>query len=66
MDKKFIEIARAELREDDLRKQQSLDQFRNYLSKHPFLQEVRQGSSTTQQFHFTLNTNVNTKCTYCR
>lgn len=43
MDQKFIEIAKNELREDDLRKTQSLAQFREWISKHPFLSEVRQG-----------------------
>lgn len=43
MDKKFIEKARDELREDDSRRAQSLVQFRDWLSKHPFLQGVRQG-----------------------
>lgn len=44
MDQKFIEIAAKELREDELRKQQSLAQFRDCLSKHPFLKHVRQGT----------------------
>jgi hypothetical protein len=43
MDKKFVEKARNELREDDFRKSQSLEQFRDWLSKHPFLSGVRQG-----------------------
>lgn len=43
MDQKFIKIAEKELREDELRKQQALAQFRDCLSKHPFLKNVRQG-----------------------
>lgn len=43
MDQKYIDIAKNELREDDLRKSQSLAQFRDWISKHPFLSEVRQG-----------------------
>lgn len=43
MEKKFIEKARIELREDESRKYQSLAQFRDWLSKHPFLSSVRQG-----------------------
>lgn len=43
MDQKFIDIARNELREDEFRKQQSLVQFRDWISKHPFLNQVRQG-----------------------
>jgi hypothetical protein len=45
MDKKFIEKARIELREDEFRKNQSLEQFRDWISKHPFLSCVRQGES---------------------
>lgn len=43
MDKKFIEKAKNELREDEIRKVQSLTQFREWLTKHPFLSGVRQG-----------------------
>lgn len=43
MDQKFIDKARIELREDELRKSQSLAQFREWLSKHPVLKDVRQG-----------------------
>lgn len=43
MDKKFIEKARVELREDDLRKSQALAQMRDWLAKHPYLKEIRQG-----------------------
>lgn len=43
MDPKFIEIAKDELREDDLRKQQALAQFNEFLDKHPFLVKVRRG-----------------------
>jgi hypothetical protein len=43
MDRKFKEIAKAELGEDDLKRQQSLEHFREWLSKHPYLQGMRQG-----------------------
>lgn len=43
MDKKFIEKALIELREDDVRRNQSLEQLRAWISKTPFLSEVRQG-----------------------
>jgi hypothetical protein len=43
MDSKFKVIAKAELGEDDLKREQSLEHFREWLKKHPFLQDVRQG-----------------------
>lgn len=49
MDQKFIDIAKNELREDDLRKSQSLAQFRDWISKHPFLSEVRQGKTSVHR-----------------
>jgi hypothetical protein len=49
MEKKFVDKARIELREDELRKNQSLAIFRDWLSKHPFLSGVRQGEATLVQ-----------------
>lgn len=46
MDQKFIDKAKDELGETDLKKTQSLQQFRDWLSKHPFLSDVRQGQWT--------------------
>lgn len=46
MSEKILERARVELREDDVRKSQSLAQFREWLSKHPFIKKCRQGMST--------------------
>lgn len=43
MDRKFVEIARNELGETDLKRSQSLAQFREWLAKHPFLKNIRQG-----------------------
>lgn len=43
MDAKYIEKAKAELGENDLKKTQSLAQFREWISKHPYLSAVRQG-----------------------
>lgn len=43
MDKKFVEKAKNELREDESRKEQSLKQFRERIEKHPFLSNCRQG-----------------------
>ena len=45
MDAKFIEKALVELREDKARRVQSLEQFREWLAKHPFLSNVRQGEN---------------------
>jgi hypothetical protein len=49
MEKKFVDKARTELREDELRKNQSLSQFRDWLKRHPFLNGVRQGEPTFVQ-----------------
>jgi hypothetical protein len=43
MDNFFIEKAKNELRETESRKSQSLEQFRAWINKHPFLSNVRQG-----------------------
>jgi hypothetical protein len=49
MDPKFIKKAKEELGEDELKKSQSLQQFREYLAKHQFLSNVPQGM---QSFYF--------------
>lgn len=43
LDDFYIEKAKNELRETDGRKSQSLEQFREWISKHLFLKDVRQG-----------------------
>lgn len=43
MDKKFVDKAVAELGENELKTTQSLAQFREWLAKHPFLNDIRQG-----------------------
>jgi len=43
MDDKFIKIAELELGETEVKRKQSLDHFRSWLSKHPFLKDIRQG-----------------------
>jgi hypothetical protein len=43
MDSYFIEKAKNELREDDSRRDQALQQFRERISKHTFLSNCRQG-----------------------
>lgn len=42
----FISIARRELGETDLRKSQSLQQFRDWIAKHPLLEDARQGEES--------------------
>jgi hypothetical protein len=39
----LIEKARADMREDDARKQQSLEQFREWIAKHPFIKNCKTG-----------------------
>lgn len=41
---KFVEKARDELREDDTRKEQALKHFREWIVKHPFIRNIRQGN----------------------
>ena len=43
MDQKFIEKAKVELGEDELKKSQALEQFRDYIAKHPFCSDVPTG-----------------------
>lgn len=40
---KFVEKAKRELREDENRKEQALEHFREWLKKHPYIKEYRQG-----------------------
>ena len=55
---KFLKQNREEIREDDARKEQSLVQFREWLSKHPFIVKCRsgkyfkQGQDTSTIYHF--------------
>lgn len=42
---KYIDKARNELREDDIRKEQALKHFREWISKHPFIKNIRQGNN---------------------
>lgn len=43
LSEKVLERAKTELREECSRKSQSLAQFREWLSKHPFIKKCRQG-----------------------
>lgn len=38
-----LEKAKAEIREDEIRKLQSLEQLRDFVSKHPFISSCRTG-----------------------
>ena len=51
--KKLVEENKAAIREDEPRKQQALEQFRDWLSKHPFISNTRQGKkSITERFNW--------------
>lgn len=39
----ILEREKNELREDDARREQSLAQFREWISKHPFINDVKTG-----------------------
>lgn len=41
---KFLVKAKEELREDEKRKEQALEHFREWISKHPYIKSVRQGN----------------------
>lgn len=49
MDQMFIDKARIELGETELRKAQSLALFREWLAKHPFLSCIRQGEKKCEK-----------------
>jgi hypothetical protein len=42
---KFLIKAKEELREDEKRKQQALEHFREWLKKHPYIKSIRQGET---------------------
>lgn len=43
LSEKFLEKARVELREDEKRKEQALEHFREWINKHPYIRSIRQG-----------------------
>lgn len=43
LEDKFVQMARDELREEENRKQQALVHFREWISKHPYIKQIRQG-----------------------
>ncbi|CRK93841.1 CLUMA_CG007368, isoform A [Clunio marinus] len=47
---KFLEKARNELREDETRKEQALEHFREWLNKHPYIKSIRQDDVFLLQF----------------
>jgi len=55
---RFLEIARSELREEDARKEQALEHFREWIKKHPFITNVRQGNETCNRYSKKLISNV--------
>lgn len=55
MDQKFIDMAKTDLGEDETKRTQALAHFREWLSKHPFLSHVRQGSRKFETFSLLIN-----------
>lgn len=51
---KLVEENKVFIRENELRKQQALEQFRTWLKKHPFIKNCRQG-----KFNFELKKIIN-------
>lgn len=43
LDEKFVLKAKKELREDENRKKQALEHFREWIRKHPYIKQIRQG-----------------------
>lgn len=50
LDEKFIQKARKELREDENRKKQALEHFREWIRKHPYIKQIRQDDIFLLQF----------------
>lgn len=44
LSEKYVQIAKNELREDESRKTQSLQQFRELIDKHPYIRNCRTGN----------------------
>ena len=45
---KFVQKARLELREEENRKKQALEHFREWIRKHPYIKQIRQGTFITK------------------
>ena len=52
LDEKFILKARKELREDENRKKQALEHFREWIKKHPYIKQIRQGKKKAKRVIF--------------
>lgn len=50
LSEKFLEKARVELREDEKRKEQALEHFREWINKHPYIKDIRQDDIFLLQF----------------
>lgn len=42
---KFLEKAKSELREDESRKEQALEHFRQWIQQHQYIRSIRQGEN---------------------
>jgi len=62
---KFLKLAELELREDENRKKQSLQLFREWIKKHPFINSVRQGYDYKREFNSTLKHQFQTTLSCC-
>ena len=45
LEEKFLQMARDELREEENRKKQALEHFREWIAKHPYIKQIRQGEN---------------------
>jgi hypothetical protein len=50
LEEKFIQKARVELREEENRKKQALEHFREWIKKHPYIKQIRQDDIFLLQF----------------
>jgi hypothetical protein len=60
LSEKFVQKARSELREDENRKKQALEHFREWIAKHPYIKRIRQGNfdNFCRHFEFRINRNL--------
>jgi hypothetical protein len=62
MDQKFVEMAKIELREDESRKAQALQQFNDWIDKHPFIVSGRRDENFLLCFLRLSKFNVDQAC----
>lgn len=55
----YQDIALKELREDESRRRQALEQFRDWIKKHPFIKSCRTGQYNSCTYNLNLNLNSN-------